>query len=378
MIRMIFALIVVIAIFTGLVLFPEIANQRVRIEMLGWLFETRTGMFIILLVTVLSSLWFLQKVFNLSINSPKQLWSNLRSGNKKRRELRLQEALATWIDEGEGNSQKLLKRSKNIAPNWLHDALTIWWNKPASHPKINDEKDTPLSIALKARLATNSDNLANITLSERQHYLDTWLAVHPAAPIALQRKAVLLGELGEYSEQVTLLEELWNKKKNVLTIKPLLATALHNFANQKPENALGYLRKANSINPHDADVLIDLCLALNSAGDSQSSSRLLLDYIEAHDCFKAAEIALDILSNEPLKNFKLVDKPSLQKSNAGSWLRLNLAHQAELTGIAEDGLSALLESSPSSKLWQLRGDWYAEKQKWQQASQAYQQANKLT
>jgi uncharacterized protein HemY len=374
MIRILFALLLIVAVFVGLVLFPEIANQRVRIEILGWLFETRTGMFILLVLFVLGSLWFLQKVFDLSINSPKQLWSNLRSGNKKRRELRLQEALATWIDEGEGNSQKLLKRSKDVVPNWLHDTLTIWWDKPSAHPKINDEKDPALSIALKARLATNPEHQDSITLSERQQYLDTWLAVHPAAPLALQRKAHLLGELGEYAEQVRLLEELWNKKKNVTTIKPLLATALRFLAQQEPASSLSYLRKANRINPLDAEVVIDLTQALNDAGDRQSSSRLLLDYLETHNHFGVAEVALALLGDEPIKSFKLVDKPSMQRNDSGAWLRLNLAHKAGLTGIAEDALHALLESSPSQKLWQVRGDWFAEKQKWQQASEAYQKA----
>ena len=377
MIRILFTLLLIISIFVGLVVFPDIANQPVRIEMLGWLFETRTGLFILLLLFILVTLWFLQKAFALSINSPKQLWSNLVSGNRKRREQRLQEALAVWIDEGEGNSLKLLKKSKDVVPDWLYDSLLIWWEKPSAHSKINDEKDTALSISLKARLATDDEHASTLSVSERQQYLDTWLAVHPGAALAVQRKAALLGELHEYAEQVALLDDLWNKKKNVYAIKPLLATALANLAKQDPTNKLTHLRKANRNNPHDTDVITALAKALVESGDRQSGIRMLLDYLEKNDAWDVAEVAYAVLSDEPLKHFKSVDKPSFQRSLAGKWLRISLAHKAELVGIAEEGLNRLLESNPSAKLWQMKGDWLAAKQQWEQASIAYQKANNL-
>ncbi len=377
MIRIVLALLLIIAVFVGLVLFPEITNQAVRIEIFGWLFETRTGMFILLLLFLFSTLWLIQKVLDLSVNSPKQLWSNLRSGNKKRREERLQEALATWIDEGDGSSQKLLKRSKGIVPDWLHDALLIWWDKPNAHAKINDEKDSPLSIALRARLATDPENRPLFSLSERQQYLDTWLAVHPAAPLAVQRKAELLGELGSYAEQVALFEELWEKKKNVTAIKPLFATALRCLAAQDENNKLAHLRKANRINPNDAGIIIDLASALQDAGDTQSASRLLLDYLEQHDDMNIAEKAFAVLSDEPLAHFRTVDKPNFKKTAAGNWLRSSLAHKAELVGIAEDGLTTLLENHPSAKLWLMRGDWFAEAGQWEKAAHAYKKAQSL-
>ncbi len=374
MIRIILGLLLIISVFVTLVLFPEITSQPVRIEMLGWLFETRTGMFILLLLFLFAVYWSLQKLFDLSINSPKQLWSNLRSGNKKKREQRLQEALVIWIDEGTGHSQKLLKRSKGIVPDWLYEALLIWWDTPASHPKINDEKDIPVSIALKARLATDPENISSLSLSERQQYLDTWLAVHPAATLAVQRKAELLGELGEFAEQVTLLEDLLNRKKSVSHIKAPLATALRHLATQDETNRLSHLRKAHRINPDDDQVLIDLATALIESGDKQSGTRMLTEYLEQHDAFSVAEKAFEILKPEPLSNFKTVDRQAIQKTVAGSWLRINLAHKADLTGIAEDGLQALLEKEPSARLWGLRGDWLAEKNQHEQAIQAYKNA----
>ena len=377
MIRILLALTLIIAVFIGLVVFPEISNQAVRIEMLGWLFETRTGMFVLLILFTLGTLWFLQKIFELSINSPKQLWANLSSGNRKRREQRMQEALTTWIDEGEGSSQKLLKKSKGVVPDWLYESLLIWWDAAASHNKINDDKDTPLSIALKARLATEEKHAATLTLSERQQYLDTWLAVHPGASLALQRKAEILGELHEYAEQVTLLEGLWNKKTNPQVIKPLLATALVNLAKQDSANKLTHLRKANRINPVDVEALTALAIALVESGDKQSGTRLLLAHLEKNDVWHVAEVALSILATDPLKHFKSVDKPIFQKSVAGNWLRASLAHKADLTGIAEEGLSSLLEHHPSAQLWQVRGDWYADKKQWEKAASAYQKAEQL-
>ena len=374
MIRIVLALLFVVGIFVSLVLFPDIANQPVRIEMLGWLFETRTGMFILLLIVGISVLWLLQKTFDLSINSPKQLWTSLRSGSTKRRELRLQEALATWIDEGAGHSQKLLKRSKGIIPDWLHTSLMLWWDKPSNHPKINDEKDTPLTIALKARLATDAAYIERLSLSERQHYLDVWLAVHPAAPLALQRKAVLLGDMGEYAEQVQLLETLIQNKKNITKLKPLLAKALANLALKDVANKLVHLRKANRLSPDDAAILHALVLALADNGDQTSAQRLLLDYLQQHDDIKLAQAALKLLSFDALKNFKRLDKPAYQNTYAGRWLRMMLAHEADLVGIAKDALDAMLEQNPTALLWQTKGDWLASEHAWEEAAACYQKA----
>jgi len=377
MIRIVLALLLIVGVFVALVLFPDIASQPVRIEMLGWLFETRTGMFVLLVMTGLGLLWLLQKAFDLSINSPRQLWTSLRSGNKKRRETRLQEALAIWIDEGAGNSQKLLKRSKGIIPDWLHEALTIWWDKPSHHPKINDEKDTPLTVALKARLATDAEYVEHLSLSERQHYLDVWLAVHPAAPLALQRKAILLGDMGDYAEQVHLLEDLIQKNKSIAWFKPQLAKALYHLAEKEPEHQLAHLRKANRLMPDDTHILSALAAALDKSGDSTSAQRLLLDYLAQHDDIMLAQAALKLLSFDALQNFKRVDKPAYQNTYAGRWLRMMLAHEADLVGIAKDALDAMLEQNPTPLLWQTKGDWLAAEHAWEDATHCYQKAVSL-
>ncbi len=376
MIRMVLTLLLVVGIFVGLVLFPDIASQPVRIEILGWLFETRTGMFILLMLVVLALFWSLQKAFDLSINSPKQMWSRLRSGSTKRRESRLQEALATWIDEGAGNSQKLLKRSKGIIPEWLHHSLSLAWDKPTNHPNIDDEKDSPLIIALKARLATDGYHGGKLSLSARQHYLDTWLAVHPGAPLALQRKARLLGDMSEYAEQVHLLEELMQKNKNIDSLKPVLAQALAKLAEKDEANKLVHLRKANRLMPNDAAVLKQLATALADSGDSKSAERLLLDYIQQHDDMTMARAALKLLSFDALQNFKRVDKPAFQNTDAGRWLRMMLAYEADLIGIADDAMNAMLSQNPSPLLWQTKGDWLAKQHKWEEATEAYQKAFK--
>ena len=376
MIRIVLALLTIVAIFIGLVLFPDIANQPVRIEILGWLFETRTGMFILLVIAIITLLWSLQKTFDLSINSPRQLWTRLRSGSRKRRELRLQEALATWIDEGVGSSQKLLKRSKGIVPHWLHEALMIWWDKPSNHPNIHDEKDTPLTIALKARLATDPENIQHLSLSERQHYIDAWLAVHPAASLAMLRKAELLGDSHEYVEQVHLLEELMQKSKNINHLKPILAQALYNSADKDESNALTHLRKAHRLMPEHTKVLTHLAKALADSGDSASGERLLLDYLRNHDDIEVAQTALKVLAFDALQNFKQVDKPAFQNTDGGRWLRMMLAYEADLTGIADDAMNAMLSQNPSPLLWQTKGDWLARQHKWEEATEAYQQALK--
>ncbi|OIQ00171.1 MAG: hypothetical protein AUK35_03280 [Zetaproteobacteria bacterium CG2_30_46_52] len=374
MIRIVFALLTIIALFIGLVMFPNIATQPVRIEMLGWLFETRTGMFVMLIVVALSVWWALKLILTLSFQSPKQLWNSLRSGNSKRREQHLQEALVAWIDEGEGNSQKLLKRSKNVIPAWLFDALSLCWNDINASLSINDEKDPPMLIALKARLATNPEHIAKLSLSDRQHYLEAWLAVHPAASLALQRKAELLGALGEFDKQAELYENLWNNKKNQAVITPLYAEALRMAAKKNNEYTLPNLRKAHRINSQSKDVIIDLAKALIASGDKKGGERMLLTYLETHDELDVAKAAFAALEKDALHNFKQIDKPIFQRSIAGSWLRVKLAHKANLQGLAEDGLNALLTQSALPEFWRMRGDWFAEKQEWQKATESYQKA----
>ncbi len=376
MIRIVLALLTIIAIFIGLVLFPNIANQPVRIEMFGWLFETRTSMFILLALAILILLWSLQKTFNLSINSPRQLWTHLRSGSKKRRELKLQEALTTWVDQGCGHSQKLLKRSKGVIPEWLHQALMIWWDKPENHPPIHDEKDTPLTIALKARLATEDKHISRLSLSERQHFLDAWLAIHPAAPLALQRKARLLGEMGEYAEQVHLLESMMQKSKDITTLKPQLAHALVHLAAKDTDNALACLRKAHRLLPNHSDIVQQFAIALFDSGDHASAEKILLEYLQNHDDTKVAKSALKVLALDALQNFKRMDKPTFQNTFAGRWLRMMLAYEAGLTGIADDAMNAMLSQHPTPLLWQTKGDWLARQHQWEEATEAYQQALK--
>ncbi|MDX8382395.1 MAG: hypothetical protein R8M14_09835 [Ghiorsea sp.] len=375
MIRIVLALLSVIGIFIGLVLFPDIASQPVRIEFLGWLFETRTGMFILLIITGFTILWTLQTFFNFGLNSPKQLWASLRSGSTKRRNLRLQEALTIWIDEGEGKSQKLLNRSKGIVPDWLHQTLLVLWDNPSNHPKINDGKDTALTIALKARLATNPEHIQSLALNERQYYLDAWLSVHPAAKLALYRKAELLGDMGEYAQQVQLLESLMQKNKNIQSVKPLLARALQNLAIKDTENTLAHLRKANRLAPNDSDIITSLSVALEKSGDAKHAKQVLLDYLKDHDDIDMAHIALKLLSFDALQSFKQVDKPIYQNTYAGRWLRMMLAHEADLVGIANDALNAMLEQNPTPLLWQTKGDWLAANHEWEEAVVCYKKSS---
>jgi len=265
-----------------------------------------------------------------------------------------------------------------VVPDWLYQVLLVWLNHPKAHAAIDGEKDSPLCIAMKARLATDPEHVAALGLSERQQYLDAWLTAHPAATLAMYRKAELLGEMGEYIEQVRVLEILWNKKKDITALKAIYAKALRLAASKESKNALLYLRKAQRIHPNDHDVVIALAQAMIHSGDTASGERLLLDYVEKHDDWAAAEAALLMLATDALNNYKRVDKPSFQQSVAGSWLRLMLAHKADLVGLAEDGLNSLLQRAPSAKLWQTRAAWYAEKQQWQKSVESYQKAMDLS
>ncbi len=96
--RLFFLLLLALGIAVLLSLFPTIAGQPLRVEAFEWVFETQQGAFITALLVLLIIVWLLRRIVSAIFAGPGQLWNTLRMGGRKRREQRLKEGLAEWID----------------------------------------------------------------------------------------------------------------------------------------------------------------------------------------------------------------------------------------------------------------------------------------
>ena len=90
--RLILLLLFALAVTAALIAFPNIADQALRIEAFGWLFETRQGAFMIALLVLIFLLWLLQRIVGALFAGPGNVWRSLVSGNSKRHEKRLRNA----------------------------------------------------------------------------------------------------------------------------------------------------------------------------------------------------------------------------------------------------------------------------------------------
>ncbi|MFQ5518932.1 MAG: heme biosynthesis HemY N-terminal domain-containing protein, partial [Mariprofundus sp.] len=108
--RLAFLLLLALAVSIALIIFPNIADQSLRIEAFGWIFETRQGTFIVALLALLILVWLLRSITSALFAGPGAAWRSLRMGSRKRREKKLRDTIAQWLD-GRGHiSARTLKR----------------------------------------------------------------------------------------------------------------------------------------------------------------------------------------------------------------------------------------------------------------------------
>jgi len=182
--RLILLLIIALALTIALIAFPNLADQTLRIEALGWIFETRQGVFLVALLALLLVIWLLQRLFGALIAGPGNIWRSLRMGNRKRREKRLREALAQWEDSRGDYGEKTLKRSRGVLPDWTLEMLRIMITQ-AKDQSLPTENDDALLTAFTARIATEPGVHPRPDLATRKAYLEAWLKAHPGAPLAI-------------------------------------------------------------------------------------------------------------------------------------------------------------------------------------------------
>jgi len=370
--RLILLLIIALATAVAVIAVPDIADQHLRLEAFGWIFETRQGAFIIALFALLLILGRLRSIITAIFSGPGTVWRSVRRGSRKRREKRLREGLAQWLDHRGDFGSKALKRAKGVLPDWTIDMLKVLAT-PGKDQDVQAEHEDALVTALAARIATDPSAHQKPDLSTRIAHLDAWLHVHPGAPLAISRKADIAEEEENWSELTSLLEDEWKQgHRSAHSVKPRLAMAYIRLSESEPELAMTHLRKAYRLLPDDADVLLAYGLGLIVSGEAPTATRLWFSHLEKHDSLDIAEALLDCQRGDALRAYrKLEGRKEGDLNFAERWLRAELAHAAKLDGLAFEQMLALAESSNSADAWQSLAHWYSEAGDFQSASNAY-------
>ncbi|ATX82863.1 putative conserved protein HemY, contains two TPR repeats [Mariprofundus ferrinatatus] len=373
--RLVFLLVIALATATALIAFPDIADQHLRLEAFGWIFETRQGSFLIALFVLLLLLWLLRSLLQAIFSGPGTVWRSARMGSRKRREKKLREGLAQWLDNRGDFGTKALKRAKGVLPDWVMEMLQVLSVPPKDQKVLSDHED-PLVTVLAARIATDPSAHPKPDLTTRKAHIDTWLHLHPGAPLAISRKADTAEEEGDWKGLVALLEEEWKQgHRSAHSVKPRLANAYIRLSESDTGHAMAHLRKAYRLLPHNHDVLLAYGLGLIVSGETPTAVRLWLSHLEKHDSLDIASALLDTQRADPLRAYrKLDERKESELNDAERWLKAELAHAAKLAGLAFEQMQALAERTNSADAWQSLGNWYAGAGDFQHASEAYQRA----
>ena len=370
---LIFALIVSVA----LIVFPNIADQALRIEAFGWVFETRQGVFIVALLALLFTLWLLRSLMRTLFAGPSVLWNSLRMGSSKRREKRLQEALAQCLDQRGDAGAKAFKRSRGVLPDWASEMLRRLATPAHRLPAPSEQaKQSTLTTVLTARIATNPHALIKPDLAIRKAHLEAWLTLHPGAPLAISRMADVAEEAQDWLKCVELLEaELKRGHRPLETLQPRLARVYLALSQQEPNNAKLYLRKAYQLQPENESVLLAHGRSLIAADDAKITQKLWASHLQRHSSDAVAQALLEIQRHDAMRAYRQLEgKKDTALNHAQRWLRAELAHAAKLDGLAFEFMQKLADEGDNAMAWHSLGVWYQAISKHEQAAVCFRKA----
>jgi len=379
--RIMIVLILALALAALFALFPDVAEQTLSIHAFGWLFETRQGPFILVLVLALALYWLVRRIVLAVLAGPSQLWHVLKNGRKKRREAFLSDGLAEWVDMRGERGWKYFRKGRGFLPEWGDALLSRLPMSPTEIP-LPAEGDDDLLVALSARIASDPHASPKPDPGIRKAHLDAWLRVHPGAPLAQERQAALLQETENWKELVTMLEEIWKRGGNSASrAAPKLALAYMQLAEtnahlpEESTKAMGYLRKAQRLQPESSAVVLALGRAMLKEGDTTSCRKLWLSHVERKDDADVVVELLPLMVPDAMKTYRRMEKKrDSDMTMSQALLRAGMAHLAGLSGLATEHMEKLLTTHPSPQAWGILGDWRLEAGDSKGAADAYRKA----
>lgn len=375
--KLILALISVLAISIALIVFPNIADQALRIEAFGWVFETRQGAFIVALLVLLFVLWLMRSLIGALFAGPGMAWRSLRMGSRKRREKNLKEALAQCLDQRGDKGLKAFKRSRGALPEWGLDMLRTMATSVDLLPSpVEQQNKNMLNTVLAARIATDPYASPKPDLAIRKAHLEAWLVAHPGAPLAVSRLADMVEEEGDWLKCSELLEaELKHGQRSASLVQPRLVHAYLELTKQDPEHAIVFLRKAYQLQPENEDVLLAYGRSLVAVNDAKTAQRLWSGHLERISSDVIAGALLELRHDDAMRAYrKIENKKESSMNDAQRWLRAELAHAAHLDGLAFEQMQKLADESGSKTAWQSLGCWYQAVNKHEQAATCFRAA----
>ncbi len=373
--RLVFVLLSALVLSIALIVFPDIADQALRIEAFGWVFETRQGAFIVALLVLLFVLWLMRSFLAVLFAGPGMIWQSLRLGSRKRREKKLQEALAQCLDQRGDAGAKALKRSRGVIPDWGLDMLRTLVT-PAHRLPAPSPQQHALSTVLAARIATNPHAHPKADLAIRKAHLEAWLAAHPGAPLALHRLANLAEEGEDWTACAELLEaELKHGNRPPESVQSRLVQAYLKLSEQEPESAIVFLRKAYRLQPEHEQVLLAYGESLLGCDDAKTAQRLWSGHLERISSHAIARALLKLQESDAMRSYRqLEDKKDVTMTVAQRWLRAELAHAAKLDGLAFEQMQALADEHATPQAWHSLGVWYQAGGKHEKAAECFRAA----
>ncbi len=373
--RLALLLLLALAVSIALIVFPNIADQTLRIEAFGWIFETRQGTFIVAMLAFLALLWLLRSITSALFAGPGVAWRSLRMGSRKRREKKLRDALAQWLDGRGRVSARTLKRCRGILPDWLIEVFQTVLT-PANELPLPAEDQDPLITALAARIATDPHAEHTPDLATRKAHLEAWLNAHAGAPLAASRLVDLAEEEGNLPLFINQLETEWKQgRRSAKSVKPRLVRACLKLAQQDSDQSMAFLRKAYRLMPDDPNVLIAYGNGLLASGDTKTVQRLWFGYLEQHSNDRIARLLLELQRADPMRNYRKLEKKPVEALNqAQRWLRAELAHAAKLDGLAFEQMQTLADDCSCMIAWNSLGQWNEELAEYENAANCYRQA----
>ncbi|HXH71981.1 MAG TPA: tetratricopeptide repeat protein [Mariprofundaceae bacterium] len=373
--RLTLLLILALAVTVLLALFPEIARQTLHIQAFGWVFETHQGAFVVALLVILFVAGLLRALIAALLAGPGQIWATLRMGGRKRREVRLREAIAQWLDMRGDLGARTLRRSRGIVPEWTLSMLNVL-SVPSKDQALPEADADPLVTALAARVATDPAAHPKPDIATRKAHLEAWLAASPGAPLAVMRLADLAEEEEDWSKAIHALERIQQLGfRSSHSIRPRLATAYARLAAEKPDQALSNLRKAARLAPENEAIALALGNTLLKQGQDREAVKLWWEYLENYDSFAIARHLLLQIRSQAMQEYRRLEKRDTGKLNpALRWLTAELANAAKLEGIAREQMQALADAHHCPEALQSLGDWLSKSGDSARAAEYYRQA----
>jgi len=370
--RVFLLLLLALAVAAVLALYPNIAQQNMHFEAFGWIVELNQAVFLLILLLILTLFWAMRKIILIVLTLPLRLWRAIWSRSRRLKEEHLRHGIARLVDMHKDLGANDFKKADSVIPAWLVDLLEVF-TIPVQDQKVPRPEQDSLKTALVARLVTRPKSALSSSL--RKEFLKAWLQVSPEAPLARKRMCALAEEEQDWATAIGFLENQWKNNKAKET-RTRLVRAYLGLAEQRPDDRIDWLRKAQKLDPDSGSAILALGLAYNEIGDQVAVRRLWNKYLRDHDNVEVARSLLDI-TDDCLRAYRKTENNHAHSMPASyQWLRAQLAYRAGLTGLATEHIQALAKQYPGKLAWQTWGDWHSKAGDWEQAAQCYTQALK--